>query len=604
MSQTVFALLLAVAFASLAQAADPQPYRVDMASVGDGNIDATVKATSDLLTLRGTAPVSPFGLIARARSDVDRLTTALQSFGYYQCGVGIKINGTLVNNPGLADILTALPKGSDAQVAISFTLGPLYHIGSIDIDGDLPEGVRSTLGLTTGEAAVASEVLAGGARLQTALQERGYAFAKVDPPVAYESATAPVLDLRFHVVVGSKANIGEVRIEGLKRVHESLLRARLLLHTGDPYSPSAIEKARQDLLALGVFSSVRIVPAETLDPAGNLPLAIDLEERKLHAVDVGAGYSTDLGVNLNLAWHHRDLFGGAEQLNLTAAVQLGGDATTKPGGQLGAQFIKPDFMRRDQTLELDLNAVDQSLIAYDQRALIQSASVTRKLSEHWSVTGGILTEEEDITQEGVERAYEFAGVPFSVKYDSTNSLLDPVSGIRASVSLTPAHSFAGGGALYLIAQASGSTYFDLTGNGRSVIAVRGLVAQISGTGVFGLPPDQRLYAGGSGSIRGFRYQSVGPLFADGKPTGGTAMSAGTVEFRQRFLENWGAAAFIDSGQASGDGKPFTSDWRTGVGVGLRYYTSIGPIRVDFAVPVTRVPGGDSFEIYIGIGQAF
>src|ERR1700722_5599963 len=227
MSQTVFALLLAVAFASLAQAADPQPYRVDMASVGDGNFDATVKAPSDLLTLRGTAPVSPFGLIARARSDVDRLTTALQSFGYYQCGVGIKINGTLVNNPGLADILTALPKGSDAQVAISFTLGPLYHIGSIDIDGDLPEGVRSTLGLTTGEAAVASEVLAGGARLQTALQERGYAFArggpglqpprkergypfaKGAPPVAYESATAPVLDLRFHVVVGSKANIGE-----------------------------------------------------------------------------------------------------------------------------------------------------------------------------------------------------------------------------------------------------------------------------------------------------------------------------------------------------------------------------------------------------------
>src|SRR3981189_1857485 len=139
MTQTVFTLLFAVtAFVSLAHAADPQPYRVEIASVGNGDMDATLKSTSDLLSLRGKAPVSPFGLIARARSDVDRLTTALESFGYYQCAVAIKINGMMVSNPGLADALSALPKGRDAQVAISFTLGPLYHLRRIDIDGDLP----------------------------------------------------------------------------------------------------------------------------------------------------------------------------------------------------------------------------------------------------------------------------------------------------------------------------------------------------------------------------------------------------------------------------------------------------------------------------------
>src|SRR3984957_14325765 len=369
MSQTVFALLLAVAFASLAQAADPQPYRVDMASVGDGNFDATVKAPSDLLTLRGTAPVSPFGLIARARSDVDRLTTALQSFGYYQCGVGIKINGTLVNNPGLADILTALPKGSDAQVAISFTLGPLYHIGSIDIDGDLPEGVRSTLGLTTGEAAVASEVLAGGARLQTALQERGYAFAKVDPPVAYESATAPVLDLRFHVVVGSKANIGEVRIEGRKRVHESLLRARLLLHTGDPYSPSAIEKARHDLLGLGVFSQVSLDIGTAVDDSGGVPITFKIRERLRHTIAVSAAYSSDLGGSGGVTWTDRNVFGNAEQLTLKALViNFGGSDTKGVGYDTSATYVMPDFGRRDQTLQFTVGAIKQSLQAYDQTA--------------------------------------------------------------------------------------------------------------------------------------------------------------------------------------------------------------------------------------------
>src|SRR6202035_4328146 len=143
MSPKVFALMFAVtAFGSLAHAADPQPYRVDIASVGDGNIDATLKDTSDLQSLRKTAPVSPFGLIARARSDVDRLKTTLESFGYYQSTVTIKINGTIINNPGLGDVLSALPKGEDAQVAIAFVLGPQYHLGRIDIDGDLPEGAR------------------------------------------------------------------------------------------------------------------------------------------------------------------------------------------------------------------------------------------------------------------------------------------------------------------------------------------------------------------------------------------------------------------------------------------------------------------------------
>ena len=126
MKQTVFALLFAVAACgSLAHAADPQPYRVAIASVGDGNIDATLKATSDLQSLRGTAPVSPFGLIARARSDVDRLKTALESFGYYESTVTIKINDMMVSNPGLGDVLSALPKGKDAQVAVTFNLGPL-----------------------------------------------------------------------------------------------------------------------------------------------------------------------------------------------------------------------------------------------------------------------------------------------------------------------------------------------------------------------------------------------------------------------------------------------------------------------------------------------
>src|SRR5258708_14208848 len=141
MTQSVFALLFAVAAAaalsSLAHAADPQPDRVEVASVGNGGMDATLKPTSDLQSLRGTAPVSPFGLIARARSDIDRLTTALESFGYYQCRIAITINGMMLGDTALVDALNALPKGEEARVAVSFTLGPLYHLRRIDIDGEI-----------------------------------------------------------------------------------------------------------------------------------------------------------------------------------------------------------------------------------------------------------------------------------------------------------------------------------------------------------------------------------------------------------------------------------------------------------------------------------
>ncbi len=119
-----------------------------------------------------------------------------------------------------------------------------------------------------------------------------------------------------------------------------------------------------------------------------------------------------------------------------------------------------------------------------------------------------------------------------------------------------------------------------------------------------MPPDQRFYAGGSGTIRGYKYQSVGPTFFDGKPVGGTAIDAGSAEWRQRIGANFGTAVFVDAGQVSANLKPLAGAVRVGVGAGVRYYTAIGPIRLDIAAPVNKGPGDDAFEIYIGLGQAF
>jgi translocation and assembly module TamA len=623
-------LLLCVLFAcSAARAADPQAYKVELAPVGNDDIDQTLKATSDLISLRTSAPVSPFGLIARARSDSDRLKTALESFGYYESQVVVHINGKLLTDPSLGDTLTALPKGSTAQVAVSFALGTLYHLRRIDIDteGEVPLDARETLGLKSGQPATASAVLAGGARLLSALQEQGYAFAQVDSPIAYEAADAPVLDLSFHVVAGRKVNIGEIHIEGLKRVHEALLRRRLLLHAGDVYKPSAVEAARRDLLALNVFAQVSVQIGKEADESGGVPITFKIVERLRHAIALSAAYSSDLGGSGGATWTDRNVFGNAEQLTFAASViNLGGSDTTGTGYDTSVKYLIPEFLHRDQSLQFAVTAIKQQLQAYDQTAKTASVTLSRKLSSVWSVSAGVSTTVETIIQDTSVATvngqivpvpqtfnYTLLALPSSINYDSTNlptPLEDPRHGFRGSLSVTPTLAIGHPNATFLITQFKVATYFDLNNllpiaPGRSVLAARALAGIAEGAGELSLPPDQRFYAGGTSTIRGYGYQLVGPVFPQTDiPVGGTAIMAGGLEFRQRFYSSWGAVAFVDAGQVSASLKPLHSDVRVGAGAGMRYYTPIGPIRFDIAVPVSRRPGEDSFEVYIGLGQAF
>ena len=632
MKSTIFTCLLlsALWLASSARAADPQAYQVDLASVGNDDINQTLKATSDLLSLRTSAPVSPFGLIARARSDTDRLKTALESFGYYESHVTININGLPLTDPSLGEALTALPQGSSARVAVSFSLGTLYHLRRIGIDGEVPPPInaRETLGLSSGQPAVAATVLAGGAHLLSAMQEQGYAFAQVDAPVAYEAADAPVLDVSFHVVAGAKVRIGEIHVEGLQRVHESLVRRRLLLHSGEIYKPSAIEAARHDLLGMNVFSQVSVQVGSKADESGDVPITFKLRERLRHSINLSAAYSSDLGGSGGVTWTDRNVFGNAEQLSVTANLtNLGGSDTTGTGYDTGVKYVIPDFLHRDQSLQFAVSAIKQQLQAYDQTAQTASVTLSRKLSSVWTVSAGLSATDETILQvvnalpnaSGVivpvsaKFDYTLLAVPFKVIYDSTNlptALEDPRHGFRGSLTLTPTLAIGHPNATFLISTLSIATYFDLNNllpiaPGRSVLAARALAGVAEGAGELSLPPDQRFYAGGTSTIRGYGYQLVGPMFPNtDNPTGGTAITTGGLEFRQRLYTNWGFVAFVDAGQVSASLKPLPDDIRVGAGAGVRYYTPIGPIRFDLAVPVDRRAGEDSFEVYIGLGQAF
>jgi len=604
----------ALVFAGISSAADPQHYSLSIAPTGDDSLDATLKASSQLDSLRDTAAVGPFALIGRAREDIDRLKTVLESFGYYEAQLSLTVLGRPLEDVELPDVLTALPDGEEAAVAIAITPGELYHLRHVTVDGEISPSQRASIGLEPGQPASATAVLDAQARLLSALEEDGHAFAAVATPIAYEVPEEHALDIEFKVVAGATATIGPITLTGLKRVQEILVRTRLLVHADDPYSPSKLEAARRDLLALGVFSSVSIRKADHPDEDGRVPLSIVLQERLRHSLGFNAAYSSDLGGSVGVRWTDRDLFGRAEQLTLAAtAIDLGGHATTGIGYNVSAQFVKPDFGSRDNSLQLSAGSLKQSLDAYDQTAVTASAVITHRFSPLWTVSAGVAGEREQITQQGGIRDYTLVGAPVAVRFNSTglvNPLLDAIRGMRASASVTPTRSFTAIPATFVIAQAEAAAFFDLSRlyrgqPGRSVLAVRALAGDAHGAAPFDLPPDQRFYGGGSGTVRGFRYQSIGPqFFPGGPPTGGTAVDAATAELRQRFGKNFGAAVFVDAGAVSGDGHLLQGRPSVGVGGGLRYYTPIGPIRLDVALPVTKLPGGDHFDIYIGLGQSF
>jgi translocation and assembly module TamA len=653
-------LLAAALCCTGARAADPQPYTLSIQGTGIKELDSTLRASAQLESLRTSSPVGPFALIGRAQLDLERLATVLDSFGFYRRSLKITINGQAFDDPGLPDLIAALPKDHPAKVDIAIELGPLYHLRRVTIDGEISAGARAAMKLDSGAPAIAAEVLAARERLLTTLQEEGHALAKVGEPVAFEDLKEPVLDVEFKVDVGPILDLGEIRFTGLKRMHEQFIRKRLLLHPGEQYRTSRIEGARADLLSLGVFSGVTVHTATEVDAQGHLPLTFELQERPRHAVTVNAAYSSDLGGSVGTTWSDRDVFGNAEQLNVTAsAINLGGNATTGLGYDLAAQLIKPDFLRRDQSLQFSLAALKQDLIAYQQTAATGGVSVNRKISPVWTVSVGVSLEQEHILQEGeaclppapstaaalaiacekVPRDYSLFSLPISAKYDSTglsNPLADPVRGLRATLTVTPTESLgngrasatpaqslsnghatvapnasgATGDATFVVIQATASTYFDLeklgwTKPGRSVIALRALGGLATGAGEFSLPPDQRFYGGGSLTVRGYPYQSVGPQFVDSNPIGGTAIEAVGAEFRQRFGEHFGTVVFFDAGEVTATTRPFQGTLSVGFGTGLRYYTPIGPIRLDVGFPTSHPPGGIPFvEVYVGLGQVF
>lgn len=604
-------LLLALAAPAGAQEPPDVSYTVALMPTGDARLDAAAEAVSQLVLLREPAPTSAFGLFGRAWGDLDRLRTALRSEGYYGGTVAITIAGEPVESPGLVARLERLAGPLAVQVAL--TPGPQYRVARIALTAEpssaaaaLAMATQEPLGIAEDDPARAEPVLDASERLLDRLRRHGHplaALAEREVIVDHEHAT---MDLAWRIAPGPRARFAAPVVTGALHTDQAMLEriaARRL--GGRDYSPDRLERARRTLLGLGPFSSVQAQPASALAPANELPVTFVVRERLFRAFGFNLAYETNFGPTARVYWEHRNLLGGAERLRLEGEVsRLGQDAGVRDMNYRAfVTYRTPEVFRRDIQMIARIGGVRERLEAYDRDVALVSLLFEHALSDTLVLQAGPGYEVGRVGRDGVWSAVNLASFTVGLRYDGTDSLLDPTRGWRATLAATPYLSL-GEGANFTRIQAAASTYWNILGDGRSVLALRGSVASALGAARDDLPLDRRFYAGGGGSVRGFPYLGIGPRNAANRQLGGASLVEASVEWRQRIRGPWSMVAFVDAGSVGNASAPDLSDVRIGVGVGVRYLTTIGPLRLDLAVPVNPEPGGPGYGLYVGIGQAF
>jgi translocation and assembly module TamA len=581
--------------------------------VGDKGMTDELKKLSEDLDKDEPLTGDSLALLQAAQARRARMVSALRSRGFYDSRVVATVSGQPIEEAAALDAVDAKPDSEKISFAFNVATGPVYKVASIDIDGppaviSYPALDRSKLALLTEQPADAAVILATEGQILDQVREHGYALAKIPRREVVIDHATRLAHVVYHLETGPTATMGPVTFSGTEKIDIIYLQKRVPFKEGEPYKPDKVSGLRDRLTGLGVFSAVRIKPADQLNAQGELPLAVELKDRPPRTIGFGATYETILGAGLNASWQHRNLFGEAESLKVTAEVNHIGEGAIPAdlGYSLKAEFVKPDWWVSGQDATASTQALREVLPAYTRKAVLLGVGLNRTLTPHLRVSYGLSGEVSEITQYGVTGDYKLVGVPLSVALNEADSDTDPTKGYKLSANVTPYADLNHDDNLFAIIKLVGTGYINVSGNGRSVIAGRAAFGTIPGGTNANIPPDKLFYAGGGGSVRGYSYQSAGPRDAYNNPLGGASLVETSLEFRQRIGKSFGVVAFVDAGSAYLETLPNFADNtpRIGTGLGVRYYTGFGPARLDFGIPLNKRAGDAAFGIYVSLGQAF
>lgn len=593
---------------------DPLPFTVELqVDGGSEDLAGAIERASGLYSGQDRPASGRGGLLARAKGDYRRILAALYDNAYYGGEISILLAGREA-----ADLTLDAPFPEVVPVTIRVRPGPRFRFGQAAIVNRPPSNPRRDDERTEaiaeafrpGARADAGAIAAASADAVSRWRHLSYAKAsEADRSIVADHATN-LLDAVVTIAPDRKADIGQVAVEGSRRVDPGFIAYMADLPAGSNFDPDRIQAAQERLGRLGVFRSVRIEEAEAIAPDGTLDLTVRVEDGPPRTIGFGATVSTIDGAGVEAFWQHRNLFGRAERLRFDASVT--GLGVTINGEKFdyaaGVSFVRPGVITPDTDFLASLSGRRLDLDNYREQSVTARTGLQRTFSRNLNGEVSVYATKARFEDFFGTRDFLMFGVTGRGDFDRRNDKLDPTRGYYLLGDATPFYeaefgNFAARGSF------EGRIYRGLGAEERFVLAARARIGSYVGPDDAESPPDQLFFAGGAGSIRGYAYRSIGIEVDDDGDTGvigGRSLVEGSGEVRLRLTERFGAVGFLDAGYVSASSSFSTgdSDLRAGAGAGVRYFTGLGPLRVDVATPLNPRNDDSLVALYIGIGQAF
>ncbi|KKB86705.1 surface antigen (D15) [Devosia limi DSM 17137] len=586
---------------------DPQPFSVTVA-VSNPALESVVNNASVLVADQAEPASGAAGLLAMARGDYRRILAALYNEGYYGPVISIAVNGAEASKLQPDTRLT-----QPINVAISVNPGPLFRFNSLNVVNQAPPtddpndfvDLPSMRGFGSGEVARSSVVLRAEQLLLEAWRQLGYPKAAIVSRDVVADHPTNTVDVTITVNPGRHATFGDVRVTGTERMDPDFVRRQTGLTVGEEYDPDALTLAQKRLDRLEVFRSARLQAADAINMNGQLPFELIVQELPGARFGAGANYSTIDGLGLEAFHLWRNLFGQAERLRLDArlaSIAFPID-TAQFDYYFGGTFTKPGVFTPDTDLVAAISAERTIYPTYTETSANGRLGLTHVFSDQLTVEGGAVFERSRFDDVFGTRDFSTLGVYAGAVYDGRDSSVDPTEGFYLAGNVEPFYEFHyGNPAARLVLE--GRTYFGFGENDDFVLAGRLKAGALVGPSLGEIPPDKLFFAGGGGSVRGYAFKSIGVDDGNGTVTGGRYVLEGSLEARAKVTEDIGVVAFLDGGYVAADRFPSFDELRLGAGIGARYFTGLGPLRLDLAFPLNKRESDPNYAIYVGIGQSF
>jgi translocation and assembly module TamA len=425
-------------------------------------------------------------------------------------------------------------------------------------------------------------------RIESIAAKRGYfdgQFATKQLNIDPESNKAVIV---LHYQSGIRYRIGKLQVEQ-DALNQDLFDKYISLIPGESFNDGLLVSTYQGLSASGYFSSVDVTPNLDQRKNGNIPIFIKATKNKPKSYTIGIGASTDIGPRIKATYSNKLVnkrgHSHRSEFSISPVISNLGFSYRVPGHKPRTDFY--EFSNRATHEKTDTSTSDTVNLgaAYTN---ILDYDWTRIISLQYSIDDFDVGEDNDTTRL-LRPALGFSKT-------KSNSVLRPTKGYRLNLELTGAHNALFSDIDFTQAQAN-AKYVRGLGNKFRLLSRVDLGYTL--TNEFDeLPPNLRFFAGGDTSIRGYDYESLGPEDNAGDVVGGEGLFVGSLELDYLFTPKWGGALFVDAGNAFNDGQ---IDLNVGAGLGLRWHSPIGPIRVDIGFPIDDPDADDSWRLHFSLG---